>query len=53
MSVLAKEPFMAHELSRDQRPSWPRRAIVTAGMPSGNKGLHFGHVGGIFVPADF
>lgn len=53
MSVLAKEPFMAHELSRDQRPSWPRRAIVTAGMPYGNKGLHFGHVGGVFVPADF
>ena len=44
---------MAHELSRDQRPSWPRRAIVTAGMPYGNKGLHFGHVGGVFVPADF
>ena len=44
---------MAHELNRDQRPCWPRRAIVTAGMPYGNKGLHFGHVGGVFVPADF
>lgn len=31
---------------------WPKRAIVTAGMPYGNKPLHFGHVGGVFVPAD-
>ena len=34
------------------RPEFPKRAIVTAGMPYGNKGLHFGHVGGVFVPAD-
>lgn len=34
------------------RPSFPRRAIVTAGMPYGNKDLHFGHVGGVFVQAD-
>lgn len=34
------------------RPNFPQRAIVTAGMPYGNKGLHFGHVGGVFVPAD-
>lgn len=33
-------------------PSWPARAVVTAGMPYGNKSLHFGHVGGVFVPAD-
>ena len=44
---------MASKLSRDTRPSWPRRAIVTAGMPYGNKNLHFGHVGGVFIPADF
>ena len=44
---------MAHHLSRAERPAWPRRAVVTAGMPYGNKGLHFGHVGGVFVPADF
>ena len=31
---------------------WPRRAVVTAGMPYGNKKLHFGHVAGVFVPAD-
>ena len=32
--------------------AWPKRAVVTAGMPYGNKPLHFGHVGGVFVPAD-
>lgn len=31
---------------------WPRKAVVTAGMPYGNKPLHFGHIGGVFVPAD-
>ncbi len=31
---------------------WPARAVVTAGMPYGNKALHFGHIGGVFVPAD-
>ncbi len=35
------------------RPHFPARAVVTAGMPYGNKDLHFGHVGGVFVPADF
>lgn len=34
------------------KDTWPKRAIVTAGMPYGNKALHFGHVGGVFVPAD-
>ncbi len=34
------------------RPSFPQRAVITAGMPYGNKGLHFGHIGGVFVPAD-
>ena len=32
--------------------TWPARAVVTAGMPYGNKKLHFGHVAGVFVPAD-
>ncbi len=44
---------MAAKLSKDSRPAWPRRAVVTAGMPYGNKNLHFGHVGGVFIPADF
>lgn len=34
------------------RPEFPKRAVVTAGMPYANKGLHFGHIGGVFVPAD-
>lgn len=34
------------------RPEFPRRAVVTGGMPYGNKKLHFGHIGGVFVFAD-
>ncbi len=34
------------------RQTWPKRAVVTAGMPYGNKPLHFGHIAGVFVPAD-
>jgi methionyl-tRNA synthetase len=37
----------------EERPSFPARAVVTAGMPYGNKSLHFGHIAGVFVPADF
>src|ERR1700737_4295429 len=33
-------------------PVFPRRAVVTSGMPYGNKDLHFGHVGGVFIHAD-
>ncbi|HKM34026.1 MAG TPA: class I tRNA ligase family protein [Lachnospiraceae bacterium] len=33
-------------------PTYPKRAIITAGMPYGNKNLHFGHIGGMFVHAD-
>lgn len=35
-----------------ERPKFPKRAVITAGMPYGNKSLHFGHVGGLFVHAD-
>ena len=42
---------MALFTSENSKP-WPARAVVTAGMPYGNKALHFGHVGGVFVPAD-
>lgn len=35
-----------------ERQQWPKRAVVTAGMPYGNKALHFGHIAGVFVPAD-
>ncbi len=39
--------------STADRPIWPKRAIVTGGEPYGNKDLHFGHISGVFVPADF
>ncbi len=39
-------------MSYSSTQSWPARAVVTAGMPYGNKALHFGHVAGVFVPAD-
>ena len=38
---------------QENRPSFPKRAVITGGMPYGNKNLHFGHIGGVFVPADF
>ncbi len=34
------------------RPTFPKRAVITAGMPYGNKSMHFGHIGGVFVHAD-
>ena len=34
------------------RPVFPKRAVITAGMPYGNKSLHFGHIGGVFIHAD-
>lgn len=40
------------DLRDNTRVPWPARAVVTAGMPYGNKPLHFGHIGGVFVPAD-
>ena len=39
-------------LMKNERPIFPKRAVITAGMPYGNKNLHFGHVGGMFVHAD-
>lgn len=38
---------------QDARLDFPKRAVITCGMPYGNKNLHFGHIGGVFVPADF
>ena len=34
------------------RPAFPKRAVITGGMPYGEKALHFGHVGGVFIHAD-
>lgn len=44
--------FYKKKISRDNRPEFPKRAVITGGMPYGNKQLHFGHVGGVFVFAD-
>lgn len=44
--------MMAPSRNKRKTITWPKRAVVTAGMPYGNKALHFGHVGGVFVPAD-
>jgi methionyl-tRNA synthetase len=44
-----KNNFVPHEIPR---PEWPKRAVITGGMPYGNKTLHFGHIGGVFVFAD-
>lgn len=35
-----------------ERPAFPERVLITAGMPYGSKELHFGHIGGVFVHAD-
>jgi methionyl-tRNA synthetase len=37
---------------KTERPVFPERAVITAGMPYGNKELHFGHIGGVYVHAD-
>ena len=39
-------------MSTTTRPAFPKRAIITGGMPYGNKELHFGHIGGVFIQAD-
>lgn len=36
----------------ENRPNWPSRAIVTSGMPYGNKSLHCGHIT-LFIHSDF
>ncbi len=48
-----EEAYMiCKRLTPNERPTFPKRAIITAGMPYGNKNLHFGHVGGMFIHAD-
>lgn len=37
---------------KNNRPNFPKRAVITGGMPYGNKNLHLGHIGGVFVHAD-
>ena len=33
-------------------PKFPKRAVVTNGMPYGDKPMHFGHIGGNFIQGD-
>jgi len=40
------------EKKYNERPQFPKKAVITGGMPYGNKQLHFGHIGGVFVFAD-
>ena len=47
-----KEKKERSDVGDRERPNFPQRAIVTCGMPYGNKDLHFGHIGGLFVHAD-
>ena len=44
--------MFSKRIMKDERPVFPKKAVVTAGMPYGNKNLHFGHVGGMFIHAD-
>jgi methionyl-tRNA synthetase len=55
MYLLLKEAEMNKENTNSdeiKRPVFPKRAVVTGGMPYGNKELHFGHIAGVFVHAD-
>lgn len=36
----------------EHRPVWPKRAVVTSGLPYGNKSLHCGHIT-LFIHSDF
>ena len=39
-------------MDTQERPVFPQRAVITGGMPYGDKPLHFGHVGGNLLHAD-
>ena len=45
------ELFM-NEFKLKNRPTFPKRAVVTSGMPYGNKNLHCGHIS-TFIHSDF
>lgn len=44
--------MISKRIEKNERPVFPKKAVITAGMPYGNKNLHFGHVGGMFIHAD-
>lgn len=35
-----------------RRPKWPKKVVITGGMPNGNKKLHIGHLAAVFIWAD-
>ena len=39
-----QEHMLCKRLKPNERPTFPKRAIITAGMPYGNKSLHFGRL---------
>lgn len=39
-------------LNNPARPVFPKRALITGGMPYGDKELYFHHIGGYFIHAD-
>ena len=41
-----------NEFKLKNRPTFPKRAVVTSGMPYGNKNLHCGHIS-TFIHSDF
>ncbi len=47
-----KMDIINESINISNRPKFPKRAVVTAGMPYGNKELHLGHIGGVFIHAD-
>lgn len=52
---MGKDNSKANEYAEkkyNERPEFPKKAVITGGMPYGNKKLHFGHIGGVFVFAD-
>lgn len=51
-SLNNEESRKVQKRAERRQTEWPARAVVTAGMPYGNKPLHFGHIAGVFVPAD-
>ncbi len=50
--ITVRKDFYRMSQFKRPRPTFPKKAVITAGMPYGNKQLHFGHVGGMFVHAD-
>jgi len=51
-NIVLQEKKIDYNVKNSERPNFPKRAVVTAGMPYGNKELHFGHIGGVFIHAD-